>query len=1155
MSTTVQIVPGPISPPAVAPVKVPPNHYLFWDDATQRKDFLLFFCIYIVWAAFDIAFDVLFAFETFRILQIDVPNTFSLSHFFPATVVCLLASMLLTMYANIPLLRRVVLISSLQHEEESQGNSRLVWEDFPLEAKKCFRVFVDAVLIIFQDSKWRAAGGGIDKAKLQEFLFAGPSTLLSAVIGLLMTIPLLLRNIVSLATLSTTGKWELFDKLDNEFMFPPIFKKLNTDIVQMCAGAGVSVEFCNSGPSDGDEGYLVWLNAFVMRPLASFFNFATKKNPTADINVSDPRCAGYLERVMRWWGNYERWEKNSALSFFTYIPLVLLLVTLPALQIVASLIVALFHFIAMMLQLLSLPLLLPLGQASTPSISFCKAVKYSTGAFCIFSDNLPGLKIQKSSADLSRYSADCRGIGSLHALHESACEIKHVPEHCRVAFALFGIFYYPVRGIMLSLVTLVICSPLCWAASFAAHLCLGLAQVCAFVVAVTAYVAYATGCTLVFLLVLALLTAWFLVSMAALIGMELLCFISAMTNPEVGLILYDNVDERRYKLGAAAGFIEDFPGFILQALYTHMMGTRGTAGTSRAISLTLSSWRMFVLTVKRCIKFRMIAEDKRDSLSDASESWEDERRILANSHGTAKKIMLHFRSSLFPDMFSALLRCVIFAAYAGLFGWLASQNVFTQQGFSAFLDSNFPVPNICPQAFSVTFCNTNANCQSGVCVCNYGWAGDGVSCVPDRPVDVSFSIAPSDRRAGKTAVPATLGFTPFYPIPSGGTITLSFPSGFFAPSITPTVAAGSSSVGGLTGTCSATTATAVVITTAGAAIPASAFVVTMTGFTMGNSTAGGLGVAVQTSTDLVPSVALVSGAIFGPGDKLLTLTHSDVVSSVAWSPDGTKIATASYDRTARVWSSSSGSTLLTLTGHSTYVTSVAWSPDGTKIATASYDRTARVWSSSSGSTLLTLTGHSSSVLSVAWSPDGTKIATASEDRTARVWSSSGGSTLLTLTGHSSSVLSVAWSPDGTKIATASEDRTARVWSSSGGSALLTLTGHSSYVFSVAWSPDGTKIATASYDRTARVWSSSGGSTLLTLTGHSSSVLSVAWSPDGTEIATASYDRTARVWSSSGGSTLLTLTGHSSSVLSVAWSPDGTKIATASEDRTARIWLV
>jgi len=104
---------------------------------------------------------------------------------------------------------------------------------------------------------------------------------------------------------------------------------------------------------------------------------------------------------------------------------------------------------------------------------------------------------------------------------------------------------------------------------------------------------------------------------------------------------------------------------------------------------------------------------------------------------------------------------------------------------------------------------------------------------------VYFIISANDRKAGKTSVPLTLGFTPANPVPPGGTITLTYPSGFFAASITPSVEAGSSSVAGLTGTCSATTNSSVVITTAGAVIPPSAFVVTMTGFKMGGVTTEG----------------------------------------------------------------------------------------------------------------------------------------------------------------------------------------------------------------------------------------------------------------------------------------------------------------------------
>jgi WD40 repeat protein len=305
---------------------------------------------------------------------------------------------------------------------------------------------------------------------------------------------------------------------------------------------------------------------------------------------------------------------------------------------------------------------------------------------------------------------------------------------------------------------------------------------------------------------------------------------------------------------------------------------------------------------------------------------------------------------------------------------------------------------------------------------------------------------------------------------------------------------------------------------------------------------GFLIVALTVSLGLVVGLSVPKIFLANQANVYGTVGDYGIIHSLAWSPDGSKIATShsedypytslnsfvqqpAYDRLVRVWSSSSGSMLSTLKGHSSGVVSVAWSPDGSKIATASYDGTARVWSSSSGSTLLTLTGHSGEykwVYSVAWSPDGSKIATASEDRTARVWSSSSGSTLLTLTGHSGSVRSVAWSPDGSKIAAASGDGTARVWSSSSGSTLLTLTGHSGSVRSVAWSPDGSKIATASGDGTARVWSSSSGSTLLTLStcidpatrcgsfyNNGCCVHSVAWSPDGTKVTTASEDGAVR----------------------------------------------
>jgi WD40 repeat protein len=294
-------------------------------------------------------------------------------------------------------------------------------------------------------------------------------------------------------------------------------------------------------------------------------------------------------------------------------------------------------------------------------------------------------------------------------------------------------------------------------------------------------------------------------------------------------------------------------------------------------------------------------------------------------------------------------------------------------------------------------------------------------------------------------------------------------------------------------------------------------------------------------------------AILQSQSRLTLRGHNDSVLGVAWSPDGGKLATASGDRTAKVWDASTGRDVLTLRGHEKSVLSVAWSPDGGKLATASADHTAKVWEASTGRELLTLRGHQQSVSSVAWSPDSSKLATGSVDHTVKVWEASTGRELLTLSGHQQSVSSVAWSPIGNQIASASWDHTVKVWEVSTGKMLREFSEVEGRFYTVAWSPDGSKLAAGSWDHTARVWEVSTGTTLLTLSGHRDSVMSVAWSADGKRLATASEDRTAKMWEASTGRELVTFHGHQQSAVNVAWSPDGGKLATASWDHTAKVW--
>jgi eukaryotic-like serine/threonine-protein kinase len=284
---------------------------------------------------------------------------------------------------------------------------------------------------------------------------------------------------------------------------------------------------------------------------------------------------------------------------------------------------------------------------------------------------------------------------------------------------------------------------------------------------------------------------------------------------------------------------------------------------------------------------------------------------------------------------------------------------------------------------------------------------------------------------------------------------------------------------------------------------------------------------------------------------LITLRgHRAGVSSVAFSPDGKRIVTGSYDRTAKVWDAASGNLLLTLTGHRVGIYSVAFSPDSQRIVTGSYDNTAKVWDAASGTNLLTIK-ESGGIKCVALSPDGQRIVTACSDRMANVWDAATGNKLLPLIGHGDDVTAVAFSPDGKRIATGSEDKTVKVWDAATGAPLFTLNASSVFT-SVAFSPDGQRIVTGGGDFTAKVWDADSGTKLLTLK-DSGATWSVAFSPDGRRIVTGSHDQTAKVWDAASGMLLLTLKGHCGAVTSVAFSPDGKRIVTGSDDGTAKVW--
>jgi len=284
------------------------------------------------------------------------------------------------------------------------------------------------------------------------------------------------------------------------------------------------------------------------------------------------------------------------------------------------------------------------------------------------------------------------------------------------------------------------------------------------------------------------------------------------------------------------------------------------------------------------------------------------------------------------------------------------------------------------------------------------------------------------------------------------------------------------------------------------------------------------------------------------------------VGSVAFHPDGNRIAAACGDGTVKVWDSRTAKVVQTLHGHKGYVFSVAFRPpDGRYLASAGADRTVRVWDLTTSQEVFQCPGHvgeyGGMAYAVAFSPDGRRLFAGDEDGSAVLWDAADGREILRLPEkHENTAVAVAFSGDGRLLASGSWGGVLRIWEAGSGRLLHTIAAHEHRISAIVFHPDGQSLATASSDRTVKTWNAATGKALRSLRGHVGLVLGLAFSRDGQRLfSSGGEDKSVKIWDPLTGREILNLRGHASSCWCVTPSPDGRRVASASADRTIRIW--
>ncbi|KAL1367355.1 hypothetical protein HN51_021427 [Arachis hypogaea] len=301
---------------------------------------------------------------------------------------------------------------------------------------------------------------------------------------------------------------------------------------------------------------------------------------------------------------------------------------------------------------------------------------------------------------------------------------------------------------------------------------------------------------------------------------------------------------------------------------------------------------------------------------------------------------------------------------------------------------------------------------------------------------------------------------------------------------------------------------------------------------------------------------------YRPYRHLKTLTaHERAVSCVKFSNDGSRLASASLDKTLIIWSSETLSLLHRLTDHSEGISDLAWSSDSRYICSASDDRTVRIWDGTSGECVKTLRGHSHAVFCVNFNDQTNLIVSGSFDETIRVWEVKTGKCIHVMKGHTMPVTSAHFNRDGSLIVSGSHDGSCKIWESASGTLLMTLIDDKVPAVSFArFSPNGKFVLVATLNDTLKLWNYSQGRSVKIYTGHVNREYCITFTFSVTQgrryIVGGSEDCCVYLWDVQQKNMVQKLEGHTDTVISVSCHPTENKIASAGldNDRTVRIWV-